>query len=165
LLSLYCAVDPYIALSILILRCRSLYFTVAILILRCRSLYCSVDPNIALSILILRRSCLYIALSLSLCCTVAILILLGRYPCITLSLITLSLSLYIEVTCFLASHLNTPRSIRGHSAWHFWWPLWQCDRFISKYFGLSLSVSFHHCYTLIVSSLTLTLFNRNSQHL
>jgi hypothetical protein len=55
---------------------------------------------------------------------------------------------------FLATHLKIPRSIPGHSAWDSWRSLWQWDRFISKYFGVSLSASFHLCSTLIVHSIT-----------
>jgi len=40
------------------------------------------------------------------------------------------------------------------SMWGLWWAKWHCYRFLSEYFSLPLSVSFHQCPTLTHSSIT-----------
>ena len=44
---------------------------------------------------------------------------------------------------------NTVRQTYRHQLpWDLWWIEWQCDRFFSQYFGLPLSLPFHHCSTI-----------------
>jgi hypothetical protein len=39
----------------------------------------------------------------------------------------------------------------GQSMCNFWWTEWHWDKFLSQYFGLSLSLSFHQCSIIIQS--------------
>jgi len=48
-----------------------------------------------------------------------------------------------------ASYFEGPSSIRGQPIWSFEWTEGHWDRVLSEYFGLSLSVLFQQCYTLI----------------
>jgi hypothetical protein len=52
-------------------------------------------------------------------------------------------------SCHLRYNFYTVQSM-----WDFWWAKWHCYRFLSEYFSLPLSVSFHQCPTLTHSSIT-----------
>ena len=52
------------------------------------------------------------------------------------------------------SYHRGPGSIPGQSMWDLWWTEFHWDRFVSKYSGLPLSVSFHQSSILIHSYIT-----------
>jgi len=48
----------------------------------------------------------------------------------------------------MACHLGGPGSPSGQSLWNVRWIKWHWNRFLSNYFDLDLSVSFHKCTVL-----------------
>jgi hypothetical protein len=52
---------------------------------------------------------------------------------------------------------------RGQSMWDLWWTKWHWDRFFPKYFGFSLSISFHRCSITWKSGKTNHLHHRVAQ--
>jgi hypothetical protein len=66
------------------------------------------------------------------------------YPCTKLHGVTIQKKNLVKAK-FSPSHCRGPGSIPGQSMWDLLWTKWHWDRFFPKYFGISLSISFHRC--------------------